>query len=110
MLKIRISKALKTVYSPHRSPRLRPSIDPPLYIRGVPSVAFPTGVMEILWNGQGRYAGEVVLYSGLLVDAGRDHRRYMKPRFIIISLSHGHNLVTDNHINTTIQPYKQLDW
>ena len=62
----------------------------------------------------GSHAGEVVLCSGL-VDAGRYHRRYMEPRFLLISQYptswaymniHGHTLVTDNHTNTTIQ----LDW
>ena len=55
-----------------------------LSIRGVSSVEFPTGVMERLWSGQGLYGREVVLCSGL-VDDGRDHRRYMEPRFVITS-------------------------
>ena len=30
--------------------------------------------------------GEMVLFSGLLVDYGRAHKRYIEPRFIVISL------------------------
>ena len=44
-----------------------------------------------------------------LIDAGRAHRRYMEPRFMIFLSAphHGHTLVTDSHniINITIQPY-----
>ena len=60
--KSRISKALKTVHSPHRSPCLRPSID---QIRGVPSIGFPIGVMGSLWSGQDPYGrGGAVLGVG----------------------------------------------
>ena len=46
------------------------------------SLVLPFNGKSLEWGGS--HAGEVVLCSGL-VDAGRAHRRYMEPHFIIIS-------------------------
>ena len=68
-----------------------------------------SSVMEYLWRRQGLLRKKWCCAWGWWMMGGQAYRRrYMEPRFLLsLSTPHqdGHTLVTDNYINTTIQPY-----